>query len=1203
LRAIGRFLHLGVALLGLLRAADPAFASNPTGPLAPNSTFAAWVEIERIHQAQGPAAALGASENALAAAPGSMNLAVQHARLWAAREGFPRAETRVERWATRGLAPSARAAARLELALGAGNRSETLHWRSVLDSVLAEESRPPIRTFDRLGWQLLEARAELGTPRGDPAAAQRFLHLARQVLRSPAFPPAQSGLLDWEVGLLEAVVQARREGADAARPGIEELLRRARDAGWRENALRARWFLARLHLAREEATAAQGQLRVAITLAVELEDRRMEAVLRNYLARALENQQRFAEARDELDRVVELLSDGGDSLTLAWCELQRGWTLLNLVEPAAADRSLRHARKLFTELDEAAGLFHTLNNLGMLEQSVERPDAAEDFYREALDLARARELGGLPDLARNNLAILYSRTGRLDQAAAVYRELLRIYRDRHDRSRELGVLNNLALLTEEMGRDQEARILYERCIAQASSHPGDFDDLPARINLGRILTRAGEFDAARERLEEVLRRAERNGNRSTAVDAREALAWNLERSGLTEPALRQWEEADRQRRRMGQAWQRIPGLLRRARLAFGSTGHRDEAFLLIAQAESLSVRFFDDLQRASCQTLRAELLLRMGSSRRAREEAERALRTVPAPERASSPRESSVARSLRYRALAALLGSLLRDAGADSLVASTDEEARGIGLNEAFARIQDYKSHRLLEYVQEEGRGIPVDAPDSLLDRERDLRRRIDGLLGALRAPRAGVEELDSLRVALSEAVSQHEVVRARILRRDPRLEAGGRGPTLTLPGARREFLAHNALVLDYLVPPGGVEDASEEVYLFVLSPGRSSLHRLPGSASALRRHVDLAVGLMGAPGTAPHDLDALRQVLRGLSAWLLGPVASLDPADGNWIVSTDGFLRNLPFAALADPSRPEDSTYLVESHPLSATAGLPLLLSCRRRVAPKRSPWQPRWDLVIWRGEYAAQATADSSRPDGAPHLWPLRNAERESDALRRRFAAVAMVDPPRDDDSSGLPGEQFLGRSRVLHFIAHGSFDDHLPWRSGLYLRQTAERTWRLEIADLVRLDFRSDLVTLSACENARESENAGFGLEGFTRALFAAGARSVLASRWTLVDAGAAEFMDRFYENLARGAGKAEALARTQVSILRQPRSSHPYHWAGYVLKGEGDDGIPLRMRRRVLSTWLLGAAAFLLLLAGVLFLLPTRRRGRGEAGGPH
>src|SRR6185369_12208084 len=97
--------------------------------------------------------------------------------------------------------------------------------------------------------------------------------------------------------------------------------------------------------------------------------------------------------------------------------------------------------------------------------------------------------------------------------------------------------------------------------------------------------------------------------------------------------------------------------------------------------------------------------------------------------------------------------------------------------------------------------------------------------------------------------------------------------------------------------------------------------------------------------------------------------------------------------------------------------------------------------------------------------------------------------------------------------------------------------------------------DLVTLSACDTGLGKEMGGEGLIGLTRAFQYAGARSVLASLWSVADDSTADLMRRFYTYLKQGKSKDEALRLAQVDLIRGPKAtSHPYHWAAFQLSGD-------------------------------------------------
>jgi len=58
----------------------------------------------------------------------------------------------------------------------------------------------------------------------------------------------------------------------------------------------------------------------------------------------------------------------------------------------------------------------------------------------------------------------------------------------------------------------------------------------------------------------------------------------------------------------------------------------------------------------------------------------------------------------------------------------------------------------------------------------------------------------------------------------------------------------------------------------------------------------------------------------------------------------------------------------------------------------------------------------------------------------------------------------------------------------------------------------------------------------------------------SLWNVSDSSTRELMRAFYAELARGTGRAEALRRAKLRLLRQPRFSHPYYWAAFIPAGD-------------------------------------------------
>jgi CHAT domain-containing protein len=82
------------------------------------------------------------------------------------------------------------------------------------------------------------------------------------------------------------------------------------------------------------------------------------------------------------------------------------------------------------------------------------------------------------------------------------------------------------------------------------------------------------------------------------------------------------------------------------------------------------------------------------------------------------------------------------------------------------------------------------------------------------------------------------------------------------------------------------------------------------------------------------------------------------------------------------------------------------------------------------------------------------------------------------------------------------------------------------------------------------------------GLTWALFVAGVPSTVVSQWKVESASTRDLMLSFHRHLRapRAAAraqvtKAEALRQAALQVMKNPATSHPFYWAGFVLVGDG------------------------------------------------
>ena len=262
---------------------------------------------------------------------------------------------------------------------------------------------------------------------------------------------------------------------------------------------------------------------------------------------------------------------------------------------------------------------------------------------------------------------------------------------------------------------------------------------------------------------------------------------------------------------------------------------------------------------------------------------------------------------------------------------------------------------------------------------------------------------------------------------------------------------------------------------------------------------------------------------------WLIRPAeAELENQGIQTLVFVlDGALRNVPMATLHDGEK-----FLVERFGVALTPGLQLL-------TPRRLENQQINVL-------AAGLT------DARQGFSPLPNVTDELFQIQAEVSAQVLL-----NEEFTFETFQEMVRSQpfpVVHLATHGKFSSNLE--------DTFILTWddRLDINELSGLLQNSDLsrqepielLVLSACQTASGDRRATLGLAGMA---VRAGARSTMASLWSVDDRATSELMIQFYEQLNQpGMTKAEALRLAQVSILQNPQyNRNPYFWAPFVLVG--------------------------------------------------
>ena len=239
-----------------------------------------------------------------------------------------------------------------------------------------------------------------------------------------------------------------------------------------------------------------------------------------------------------------------------------------------------------------------------------------------------------------------------------------------------------------------------------------------------------------------------------------------------------------------------------------------------------------------------------------------------------------------------------------------------------------------------------------------------------------------------------------------------------------------------------------------------------------------------------------------------------------------DGILRSVPMAALHDGEK-----YLVETYSLATTPSLRLT---------KLDQQLERKALIL--------ASTKKSTVEGE-FFTLLPNVGKEIRAVKAKVTSNKLLLNEKFTKAA-LRKDLEEDFYPILHIATHAKFGT-IPEDTFLVIGNN-EKLDLVELEKMLRKFSSSakplELLALTACETAVGDDRSTLGLGGIA---VQSGVRSALASLWSIPDAPTVDVVRSFYENLAQGKTKAEALQNAQIQMIEQKH--HPASWAAFILIG--------------------------------------------------
>ena len=355
-----------------------------------------------------------------------------------------------------------------------------------------------------------------------------------------------------------------------------------------------------------------------------------------------------------------------------------------------------------------------------------------------------------------------------------------------------------------------------------------------------------------------------------------------------------------------------------------------------------------------------------------------------------------------------------------------------------------------------------------------------------------------------------------------------------------------------------------------------------------------------------------VKLLARGVDEAVMRPLRPLIGDAVQLLVSPDGELNLVPFAALVD----ESGRYLIERYSFTyLTSGRDLL---RMQVA-RESKTNPVVIANPLFGEPDTPLLAKTSAPEKSVarvgqrrsmttgndlsevYFAPLAGTAREAGAIHALFSEASLLTGPQATESA----LKQVAAPRILHIATHGFFLSEPPrvtdggsspvaargnglvppaanrpstssatrgirananiqnplLRSGLALaganlrQNPSDDDGILTALEASGLNlWGTKLVVLSACDTGVGEVRNGEGVYGLRRAFVLAGAESLVMTLWPVSDYTTRELMTGYYRNLKQGLGRGEALRQVQLDMLKRNPKLHPFYWANFIQSGE-------------------------------------------------
>lgn len=868
---------------------------------------------------------------------------------------------------------------------------------------------------------------------------------------------------------------------------------------------------------------------------------------------------------------------------------------------------LNYAEKIAQQMGDKAGLANTLRNIGSVYGSTTDPTQALVCFEKSLAIAKELNNKSLILLAINNIGLIYYYQGNYVPALDFFQQSLAINEELKNNNNLIRISVNIANIYKEQGNYVQAFKAYQRCLVLGKQLKDQNVIVVTLNNIGVLYDIQGNYEQALDFYQQSLAISEEfNYSPEIARSLSNIGIIKAKQEDLTQ--AQSYFEKSLVIAKELKSKLLIASALNNIGRNYRAWGNYEQALNFYQQSLALCKEMKNGSLVARTLNNIGDIYARQGDHKQAQvcfQRVAEIAKQINTPDllwlayynigttynALNQPEQAKQAFNDSIDIIEKLLTQVT--GGEQDLQRFFEEKTLPyyamvdllIGQNnyaEALKYAEQAKGRVLLGVLQN-GRGSIAKAmtdeeqkqEQQLIDQLRSLNMK---LTTQSQQPTPNKSDLEKLKVELEKTRREYESFQTNlyIAHPDLKLQRGQIQP-IDLTQTSQLIPNEQTALLEYVV-------LENKLYLFVLTKAATNnVAQMPKRnrlaitrLKADQREAAISDPVNSSPSLKIYKLDLKKDDLselvkqfhtkletrdfdfkdtaKRLYDLLLKPAQEQLKNKTNLIIVPDGILWNLPFQALLS----EQNRYLIQDSAISYATSLSVLLKQMELHAKRINTLSPSSVLLAF-GNPALGKIANGTK-DSLPlmdgELSPLPEAERQVKSLEKIYGPTksrVYIGSAAREERAKAEAENF----DILQFATHGILNNTSPMYSYLVMSQSqadSSEDGLLEAWELMKMDFKADLVVLSACQTAQGRISAGEGMIGISWALFVAGAPTTVVSQWKVASKSTTDLMIDFHQNLKKHMGKADALRQAMLRLSTNKEYNHPFYWAGFIVVGD-------------------------------------------------